>query len=198
MVEKRQWLQESESGLSEHSLHKKYKKDIRTVKNGLESARINRDYSAARITLMKDVLSRHQGRLLERLREYQKLISVPELEVAVLSWYRGDNSVFSGESPVVESQELDDPAAIMLHQHLKNDKLWKYIEDWQKTYQANMKTREALQRRILFRLKRLGYPVVAAGATRKPCLYAHTVGPLFYQWALQAAFYPEKAPKVNK
>ncbi len=193
MVEKRQWLQEFESGLSEHSLQKKHKKDIRTIKDALESARLGRDYSAARVEMMKDVLLKHQGRLLERLHRYQATISIPEVDLTVLSWYQGGGSVFSEKSTLKTPPEPDDPVTEILQQHLKGDKVWKLINDWQEAYLRNMAAREALQRRIFTRLKANGYPIVDRGNIGKLCLYLNTVGPLFYSWALASADSPQKS-----
>jgi hypothetical protein len=184
MVEKRGWLQEYESGLSEHSLHKKYNKDIRTIKDALENARLDRDYSAARVEMMKDVLLKHQGRLLERLHRYQATISIPEADLAVLSWYQGGGSVFSKESTPKNPIEPVDAITEMLQQHLKNDKLWKLIKEWQEAYHSNITARESLQRKIFTRLKAIGYPVVDTTERGVPRLYINTVGPLFYSGAL--------------
>jgi hypothetical protein len=193
LVEKRIWLLEFESGLSEYSLHKKHKKDIRTIKSGLDTARLDRNYNDAKVGMMKGVLLKHQGRLLERLHEYQLSVKVTKEDAEVLSWYPGDKSVFSKKSVIKTSEEPSDPVTTMLQQHLTNDKLWKLIDEWAQAQNANMIAREVLQRRIFSVLKGTGYPVVDQGSIIKPCLYADTVGPLFYRWALIAVFSPRKS-----
>lgn len=198
LVEKRQWLQEYESGLSEHSLHKKYKKDIRTIKTGLDNARVDRDYSAAKIEMMKETLIKHQGRLIERLHGYQSSVKVPEIDYEVLSWYQGDKSVFSNESSISQTGESNDLVDDMLQQHLKGDKVWKLIEEWRETYRVNIAAREGLQLEIFKRLKRIGYPVVSANDNPKPFLYVNTIGPLFYKWAVVKAFSPQKAANPDQ
>jgi len=194
IVEKRNWLQEYESGLSEHSLRKKHHKDLRTIKTGLEEARLNRDLSAARVEMMKDVLFKHQQRLQERLRDYQSSIKVPDSDASVLSWYQKENSVFSKESPIKPNELSSDQVTEMLQQHLKGNKIWKLTEDWQRAHVNNLLARETLQLVIFNKLKRLGFPVSDIVTRGKTSLCSVTVCPLFYRWALESTPTNKKIP----
>ena len=192
MVEKRKWLEEYETGLSEYSLCKKYHKDIRTIKDGIEAARLNRDISAARIQVMREVLIKHQSRLLERLRQIQLSIKAPKEDLEVLSWRHEEGSVFSKGMPPKPSTNFDDQVTSMLREHLPKEKLWKLIDGWSQAQIANAGAREALQRKIFSIIKALGFPLCDQSSQNEPCLYIDIVGPMFYRWGLKAAFSPEK------
>lgn len=187
LVEKRHWLQDHEAGQSEYTLKKKYKKDIRTIKHGIEAARLDRDVSSARVAMMKDVLLKHQGRLLEKLQALRSSIAAPGYDHSPLSWHQREESVFSSRSIPSPAQAPEDPVMKMLQQHLAGDRLWKQAEEYRSRYQANMAAREELQRCIFRVLKGLGYPVVDGAHSRPPCLYADTAGALFYRSVLASA-----------
>ena len=69
IVNKRQWLEDFEKGYSEAYIASKYHCDLRTLKNGLEDARHEREARAAVVEVLKNALMDHQEQLKKKLRE---------------------------------------------------------------------------------------------------------------------------------
>jgi len=199
--EKGKWLEEIENGKSDAAIASKYKHDIRTIRDGIEEVRQVRDVRLARIDLLKEVIRKHQDRLQDELRSILKDFE-HAYDLAPLSWYRGDNSVFGENQSAEESKysrftkrgrpSVKDGVTMLdlLRQHLKGDKtkLWTLLAQWGKAYNTYLVDRGLLQRKVITVLEnKTGYKVVdAKDPIIPPLIYSHVAGDLLYKSALDS------------
>jgi len=208
IADKKKWLEKYERGKSEVSIAKESKCDSRTVKKGIEEARREQDAQIARAELLKHALLKHQDRLLEKLSGILSALTLPSKDWEPLSWYQDGDSIFNkdaitiaSEQPHEVSEETQgsdgepDTVQAMLEQHLKRDKVWKYLAQWQKAYDAHRSKRIALQLKVASLLQEeTGCRMVDQNVDRKssviapPFLYSYTTGPLFFKMTLRHAF----------
>lgn len=187
--QKKQWLEFYEQGKSEKWIANRAGCDVRTVKNAINEARLKRDVVVARMELVKDALRKHQDGLLEELNRIMSYLEVPPKEFFVLSWYRGANSIFSdaGEQIKVESGE-ESAMRRLLKEHLKNDKLWRVLRQWEKAQAAHLAAKAAFQRKTATVLQdKTSYKLIDSGVT-PPFIYSYTAGHVIYQAAIDIAF----------
>lgn len=204
--EKRRWLKDYESGKSEAAIASKNRRDIRTIRSGIEEVRREQDVRLARMELLKEALRKHQESLEDELRDILKEIENSPYDLAPLSWYRGGNSVFSAKEAGQEKENsrfakqgrrsAQEAVTILdlFRQHLKSDKskLWTWLTQWEKAHDAYLSDRKPLQRKVIAILEnRTGYGVVdAREQATPPCLYAHVAGYWFYKSALDLILSP--------
>jgi hypothetical protein len=197
-AKKKEWLELYEQGKTERWIAHRSGCDVRTVKRAINDARLKRDVAAARIELVKDALHSHQEGLLEELDQIKASLVIPERDFAVLSWNRGRNSIFddAGEQIKLETGE-DRTMKRLLRQHLRQDKLWKALAQWEKSRTNHLAARLALQRKTVALLEeKTGYKLVDDdGISRFVCSY--TAGYVIYKNAIDMAFAApdEKAQK---
>jgi len=201
-TDKRKWLELYEGGKTEKWIAKEHAHcDPRTVKIGIEEARRKQDVKVARAELLKEALRKHQDSLLEELDKILSALIVPSEDFTVLSWYRNGDSIFTKLEILVERGEIgempepakatrsqEDTLRGLLKQHLKNDRLWKVLAQWEKAYAAHLAARIAFQLKTVAILEeKTGYKLVE----RKdipPFLCSYTTGDLFYKTILRGAF----------
>jgi len=187
--QKKQWLEFYEQGKSEKWIANRAGCDVRTVKNAINEARLKRDIVVARMELVKDALRKHQDGLLEELDRIMSYLVVPPKDFLVLSWYRGGNSIFSdaGEQIKLESGE-DSAMRRLLKEHLKNDKLWRVLRQWEKAKADHLAAKAAFQRKTATVLQdKTSYKLIDSGVT-PPFIYSYTAGHVIYQAAIDMAF----------
>lgn len=199
IIEKRRWLEEYEAGKSEYAIALGNKRDTRTIKKALEDARRERDARLARSELMKDALRNHQDTLKEELNEVIKNLETPRGDFAPLSWHKGDTSVFLATAKGAgRPSEASTTVIDLLRQHLKNDKLWKFLKQWEKAHTSHIAARAALQRKVVSLLEqKTGYKLVEREIP-SPFLYSYTAGPLVYEAALSSALDPQPTSYLEK
>lgn len=199
--EKGKWLEYYESGKSLAYIKSKRHHDIRTIRDGIEEVRQVRDVRLARIDLLKEVIRKHQNRLQDELRSILKDFE-HIYDLAPLSWYRGNKSVF-GENQLAEESKysrftkrgrpsVQDSVTMLdlLRQHLRSEKtkLWSLLAQWEKAYNTYLVDRGLLQRKVITVLgDRTGYKVVdAKDPIMPPLIYSHVAGDLLYKSALDS------------
>ena len=69
IIDKREWLRLDEEGKSEAWIAKEKKRNIRTIKKGIEDARRERDAQLARSELLRGALRNHQDHMLALINE---------------------------------------------------------------------------------------------------------------------------------
>lgn len=197
--EKEKWLEEIENGKSEAAVVSKYKHDKRTIRDGIEEVRQVRDVRLARIELLKEVIQKHQNRLQDELKGILRHFE-HTYDLAPLSWYRGNNSVFSENQVARESKysrftkrgrpSFTDGVSMLdlLRQHLRGDKtkLWTPMVQWEKVHNTYLIDRGLLQKKVINVLEsRTRYKVVdAKDPITPPLIYSHVAGDLLYKSAL--------------
>jgi hypothetical protein len=206
-TDKRKWLELYESGKTEIWIARERAKcDPRTVKRGIEEARRKQDARVARAELLKDALRKHQDSLLEELDKILAVLTVPSEDFVALSWYHNDESIFTEPEAASNEQQTSDVSESrraskreggtvrgLLKQHLKNDRLWKVLAQWEKAYAAHITARIAFQRKTVALLEvKTGCKLVYKDNVPKPFLYSYTAGDSFYKSILQHALGTKK------
>ncbi len=210
-LDKKKWLDRYESGETEKGIANRIKADYRTVKNGIDEARKQRDARLAGIDLIKDALRRHQDRLLEALEQVISTTTLPPEDLTILSWHHGSDSIFSKPKTIAGNDRFSDSSGRreayaegrthydLLKQHLKRDRLWKFHFEWQKAWNSHRTAR------IDFQCKMVEVVEAAVGLkfddqenTKGPYLCSYTLGPLFYVATLRRAFHPDTGADLDK
>jgi hypothetical protein len=200
--EKRGWLEEYEKGRPEASIATKNRRDVRTVKKGIEDARREQDLRFARSELLKEALRKHQDRLEVELRGILNTIKDPPEDFAPLPWYHNGDSIFSPVKPQGEVSEYIKPSRAgrkpadqsktpqdLLRQHLRNDKVWKLFAQWEEIRRSHLADRTALQLKVVALLEeKTGYNLVDKNDISPPFLYSYIAGDLFFRAVLSRAF----------
>jgi hypothetical protein len=188
-TKKKEWLELYDKGKSEKWIAKRAECDVRTVKNGINDARLKRDVATARIELVKDALHNHQGGLLEELDRIKTSLVVPEREFALLSWNPGKNSVLDDTGERTELEDGEDSTMYrLLKEHLKRDKLWRVLVQWKKARATHLAAKLALQRKTVTLLEeKTGYKLAGDDGT-SPYVCSYTAGHVIYKNAIDLAF----------
>ncbi len=201
-TDKGKWLDLYESGKTEIWIARERAKcDPRTVKRGIEEARRKQDARVARAELIKEALRKHQDSLLEELDKILSALTVPAENFAVLSWHHNDESIFTKPEAASNEQQTSDVSESrrasrreggtvreLLKQHLKNDRLWKVLAQWEKAYAAHLAERKEFQLKMVTLLEDKTGCKLVDNDVPKPFLYSYTAGDLFFKAALQHAF----------
>jgi hypothetical protein len=196
IIDKREWLDEYESGKSEFEIAKRMKRDTRTVKKALEDARRDRDARYARSELMKEALRNHQEALKRELTGLKKSLETHRDDFAPLSWNKGPKSVFTWAGGVEDlgyvpgisagrrgsNLRAASTAMELLSQHLKNDKISSILFQWEKAYITHIAARVSLQKKVISMLEqKTGYEVFDRPPEPPPYLFSYTAGSILYQ-----------------
>jgi hypothetical protein len=186
---KKGWLEFYEQGKSEKWIANEVGCDVRTVKNAINEARLKRDVLVARIELVKDALHKHQEGLLEQLDQIKAGLVVPERDFAVLSWNRGKNSILDDRAKEIKLEGGEDSTMRqLLKQHLRRDKLWRALVQWEKARANHLAAKLAFQRKTVTLLQeKTNYKLIDGDCT-PPFLYSYTAGPQVYRAAIDMAF----------
>lgn len=191
MVTKKQWLKEYDEGKPQLAIATKYKRDVRTIKKGIEEARRERDITFARADLLKEALHKHNADLMSLLE--QLLLVLQHLPASqAIPWGESDavSLTFPGGRaqyetlpyPEVGNIALDIESEVqwqLLLEHLKHDPLTKALRDWKRTLSSHIEARMNLKHKMAELLKgKTGYQL-----ENKPpgdrCLLASGVDNLF-------------------
>jgi len=188
-AKKKEWLEFYDQGKSEKWIADRAKCDVRTVRKAINEARLKRDVVVARMELVKDALRKHQDGLLEELNQIKASLVVPERDFAVLSWHHGQNSILddTGEQIKLENGE-DSTMRRLLKEHLRQDKLWRVLAQWEKARASHLAARVAFQRKTATVLQhKTGYKLIDGDGT-SPFMYSYTAGHVIYRAAIDMAF----------
>ncbi len=187
-AKKKEWLELYEQGKTEKWIAHRAGCDRRTVKKAINEARLKRDVVVARVELVKDALRKHQDSLLEEIDQIISGLVIPPKDFAVLSWHRGENSILNDSDDQTKLESSGENAMRrLLKEHLKNDKLWRVLAQWEKASVNHLAARVTFQRKTATLLQeKTGYKLID-GDGSPPFLYCYTAGPLFYRAAIDMA-----------
>ncbi len=210
-ADKKKWLELSENGKSEIRIAKDANCDPRTVKRGIEETRRKQDARIARTDLLKEALHKHQDTLLKELDEILNSLTVPAKDSAVLSWGHDGDSIFNTLQTTIEGQTVGVPKSLrasksreeairgLLKQHIKKNRLWKLLAQWEKAYTAHAMAKKALQLKTAALIEeKTGYKLTAKGDAKPPFVYSYSTGKLFFETVLQKAFNNQKIVEIEK
>ena len=201
-TDRREWLELYETGKSEKWIARERAHcDPRTVRRGIEEARRRRDANMARVELVKNALRKHHDDLLGELQNILSSLTLPPVDLTVLSWHHNGDSIFTvddrtkemnkKESTITVTEEVNiDRSAKrdLLKEHLKNDRLWKILASLKRDYDENNQARVALQHKIVNIVeKQTGYKVDDGNKLSTNFICSYTAGDLFFKSILQKA-----------
>ena len=189
VVTKREWLKAYEDGKPEASIAREDHCDTRTVKRGIEEARLERDARYARAELLKAAVHEHNRSLIDvigailpaleplpfiqpvpwREESFSRSVAIPGGTVEYEYW----------QQPEVLKVTLDAEAETaweLLRQHLGRDHSWAALERWKKALASHFEARMAMERKLASLLKeKTGYELVSAESPEPPYLNGFAV-----------------------
>lgn len=188
-AKKKEWLELYEQGKTEKWIANRAGCDVRTVKKAINDARLKRDVVIARIELVKDALRKHQEGLLGELDQIMDSLVIPQRDFAVFSWPREIDSIFNEADEQIKLESGGDSTMRrLLKEHLRQDKLWRMLAEWEKASVSHLAARIVFQRRTVTLLQeRTGYKLTDGGGD-PPFVLSYTTGPLLYKAAIDIAF----------
>lgn len=187
------WLTLSEEGRSESWIANNYKIDLRTIKTGIIEARRSREFHAARTDLIRDALKKHQEGLLASLASLESSLALPAVDYAPESWYQRKEPAFGLKDKeemrerLVQQGKPEKSKPSMLRQHLKNNRLWHSLDQWQKAYNEHLLARLEFQYKVIALIKEKTGLDVVSRAHATPFVYSYGAGDIFYKHALYNA-----------
>lgn len=197
ILETVRWLEAYEQGMSEARIAKRAKRDIRTVKRGIEQARRQREAFHARAEILKDALLGHQRDLLELVMAIHSAIDLPASSVPLVEGQDGrwlparSKGIVAQYEPGTGWQvalETEDSTVWELAQeHLRRDPLWKALEIWRKTFGNHLSARSSLKRKAAETLLAKTGSSFGEETSSPPFIVRETAVGLLYQAALNAA-----------
>jgi hypothetical protein len=198
LIEKRAWLAEYESGNSEASIAHKARRDVRTIKKGIEEARRERDTRIARADLIKEALRSHNESLLKLIRETLSTVKPPGSNQTI-PWKRENISdlirIDGGNVRYENLPELkvtsitldteDKTEWALLEEHLKPERSLNFLGQWKKALAAHLEARIAAKRKLANLLQEKTGCHLADLPISGSFLYSSSVDFLFQQMTQQ-------------
>ncbi len=179
ITEKREWLRSYEEGIPAASIARKVKRNIKTVKKGIEDAQRERDGQVARSELIKGALQKHQDQLLEMVNGIINTAHPPAvgLESGLPILLVGAEVMYNEERrPVVVLNSEDRLEWELLREHLgKNDRLWGVLEQWKKSMVVYVFAKMALRRKAEAVIKSKTSLELTKVPRKPPFVYASAV-----------------------
>lgn len=207
ILEMTKWLESYEQGRSEAKIAKRAKRDVWTVKRGIEQARRQREVLHSRAELLKEALENHQRELLSVVTDVQSTIGVPapDLELTEaqdkqclpvrLSGIAAKYETREGWAVALEAEKKT--TGKLVQEHLRSDPLWRDRAAWQKTLEAHLSARTLLMRRAAELLwAKTGYGF-GEESSSPPFLIYETAVRLLYQAALHIALGISSVPDME-
>jgi len=194
--EQRQWLELYESGQSEASIARQAHCDVRTLKKGIDQARLGRDVRAAKAGLLKEALHKHQDSLLMVVADMLSAIEVLPLSQNISWKWQGVATSIPLKDAKAECQKWGQPMVTVIfnvedrvhwelfQEHLKRDKMWEVIDHWKKATAAHLEAKMNLARKTAALLEgKTGYKLVDKPVA-PPFIYSYNAVDLLSQAAL--------------
>ena len=192
IIKKREWLQAYEEGKSEASIAREEHCDVRTLKKGIQEARLERDATLARADLIKEALRSHNESLLELIREILTVVKPPGSNQAI-PWKREDlPSLIRIEGGSVQYESWPEPKVMgvtldaedkmewgLLEEHLKLDRSWHLLGLWKKALATHLEARIAMKRKLANLLQEKTEYQLVDPPISGPFLYSSSVDFLF-------------------
>ncbi len=155
MSEKREWLKDSDEGISAAQIAKDKNKALKVIKRGIDEARAERDGTAARAEIVKDALIKHQNQLMAII---NRLSNAAEPLPADLELRREKNGALapiplsagrivytSDNGFVVELSDENTALWGLLKEHRTRDRIWSTIKNWKVALVNHIEARTGLE-----------------------------------------------------
>lgn len=163
ITQMREWLDSYERGKSEASIAKAAKRDVRTIKRGIEQTRRERDAQTAKAELLKDALRNHQHDLMNIIGGILLALELPTLDLSLPRELRNDSPTRL-PGAIAHYRHLQQRCAVvfeseestlweLLQEHLRRDPMWKALDQWKKAMEEHICSRIVLKAKIPLLLK---------------------------------------------
>ncbi len=140
---KREWLESYEHGKPEESIAKGAKRDARTIKRGIQEARLERAASTVLTDQIRQAVQKHQEDLTAMLETIDAGLVVPGTELAASASVTETGSTISIAPGVVTGHDLSGVRYVtleaeartewgLLREHLKGSRVWRATDQWKK------------------------------------------------------------------
>lgn len=187
IIEKRQWLLLFEEGKSESSIAHDKKHNIKTIKKGIEEARMERDAQLARSELLRNALRHHQDQMLVMIQGILSALEVPPVDLQLPPrLLSGAEAKYSNKNELTLALYVErEPAWELFREHLgSGDQLWARLERWRKAMIGHLHARiDLLQKTKTLLESKTGLRLVDE-EIEPPFLYSYNVVSLIYREAL--------------
>ena len=196
LAEMRDWLEAHERGKSIPSIARDARRDVRTVKRGIEQARRDREGQIARSGLLKEALKKHQDSLLGIIDTILSALVMPDPSLELRDG-RGKNpqpipipggtASYVGERKWIVSLHVETNTAWeLLQEHLRRDSVWSAFDGWKKMLATHLEDRRVLKSKAATLLEeKTGYGLVDKLDNDPAILYSAV--DLFYRVELNKA-----------
>ena len=194
IIKKREWLKAYEEGRSEASIARGESCDVRTLKKGIQDARLERDATLARSDLIKEALHSHNEKLLELIREIFLVVKLPGPDQAIPWKHKGSSGSIGIEGGRVQYESWpeikvtntimdaeDKPEWELLTEHLKTDRLRQLLGQWKIAFAAHIETRMVIKLKLVNLLQEKSGYQIADKSTDSHFLYSASVDFLFQE-----------------
>ena len=167
---KKRWLEQYEHNETEASIARKEHRDLRTVAKGIEEARMERDLSVARASVVTKAIEAHYADLLKEAERLKKVISTAiststvEKKTRLAQYVAEDRGVYESIFPMRDSDRRMTDALL---EHLGRQ--WRTrVEDYEALQNTILEHLQVLQNKLTVEANKgfheaLGYKVDARG-----------------------------------
>jgi hypothetical protein len=199
MSDKREWLIEHDEGKPSAQIAREKKHGLKVIKRGIEEARAERDWAAARAEIVKEALIKHQKQLLEIVDRLYQAAEFPPADLEL----RRDKSGALEPIPLPYSRIVPTPekglaveltnenTALweLLREHLARERVWSAIRNWREALISHMSARIEMELAIKMVIEsETGYRVSTASLNnKKPEVVYDLTVKLFYTVQIRKA-----------
>jgi len=194
--DKKRWLELYENGMTDTQIAKEASCNVRTVRSGIQEARLASEARVVRDGLLRKAVCDHQDALLSLVKKTLSALVMPSPTLFVPWEGRGKMTVIQLEAATAEVRNDDaiavtvvlnvenEPEWELLQEHLKRDPMWNALNQWRRSLGAMIEAQIALKKQTAASLeKRTGYPLVKV-YSHPPELYYEPLVPLVFQATL--------------
>ncbi len=164
MSEKREWLKESDEGITTAQIAKKKTKALKVIKRGIDEARAERDGTAARAEIVKDALIKHQHQLMAIINRLSDAAEPPPADLELRREKSGSLApiplpasrivYISEQGLIVELSDENTTLWKLLKAHLTRDRIWSTINNWKGALVNHIQARTGLELGIRMLIER--------------------------------------------
>lgn len=196
--EKKRWLDLYENGKSDMQIAREESVNVRTVRSGIQEARLASQGEAIRQELLSKAIRDHQNVLISLVDKTLLALVMPPSTLDVRCEGSGKMTEIALKGAKAEVRN-DGPIAVtvvlkveveaetewgLLQEHLKRDAMWSALSQWKRSLGEMIKARISLRKQAEATLeKRTGYKLVSQ-PSHPPELYHEHLVPLIFQIAL--------------
>lgn len=202
-AEKKKWLEAYENGKPDAKIAEDEGVNVRTVRSGIQEARLASQAQVVRQELLRKAIGDHQYALLTLVKKILPALDMPSPMLDVRCEAGSRMTVIQPNKGVTAEVRNDDATTVkvtlnveiesgseweLLQEHLKRDPMWNALNQWRRSLGAMIEARIALEKQAVASLeKRTGYPMMKV-CSHQPGLCYEPLVPLVLQAILNPIF----------